>query len=77
MAKKTSDKAKKADAPKKKKTVKANVGSHRETTDGAWAEAPDAPVVVKAEGAVMVESVVMNRLQKKEKRPQFMADVKI
>ena len=77
VAKKEEQKNKKSAESKKKIAVKTNLGSHRENSEGALTEAPDNPVIVTGEDAVVVETVVMHRSLKKEKRPHFMADIKI
>ena len=77
MAKKAEPKNKKAAPSKKKIEVQTNLGSHREKSEGTLAPAPENPVIVTGEDAVVVETVVMHRSLKKEKRPHFMADIKI
>jgi len=77
VAKKAEPKNKKAAPSKKKIEVQTNLGSHREKSEGTLAPAPENPVIVTGEDAVVVETVVMHRSLKKEKRPHFMADIKI
>ena len=77
MAKSKKESSKKA-PEKTKKGIKVVTRSHRENAEGTWTDAPEDPPVVNAKDAVIVESVVIHRpFGKKEKRPHFMADIKI